>query len=145
MFKNKKANFEYFLFDKFEAGIVLTGMEVKSIRIGGVDISNSYISISKNMECVIMGMNIKKLENAHKYDTKNYIPTQTRKLLLKKNEILKLFNKSKIDGFSIIPTMLYFNKRGFVKIEISLAKGKKLHDKRQTIKERDLNRQNRKI
>lgn len=139
---NKKARFNYFTYDTFEAGIVLKGAEVKSIRLGKVDISESYVYITKDMEVEILNCTIQNYSHAtleaQKFDTK-----RPKKLLLNKSEIAKIAGKIKTGGFTAVALSLYINKRQKVKMEIALAKGKKLHDKRQTLKENDMKRQER--
>lgn len=136
---NRKAHFEYFLSDFIEAGIELVGTEIKSIRFHGCSLNDSYILI-RNDEAYIIGMNIAPFFNGNIF---NHEPLRTRKLLLHKKEILKLKNKIQEKGFTIVCTKVYL-KKGRVKLEIALAKGKKLYDKRQTIKERDLKMEARK-
>ncbi|WFQ94623.1 SsrA-binding protein SmpB [Mycoplasma feriruminatoris] len=134
--KNKKAYFNYEIIQTYQAGIVLNGPEIKSIRNHDVSINEAFVLIRKK-EVYVLNMNIKKYEYA------NYIKgleeTRTRKLLLHKKEIIKILNRIKQENLTIIPTKLYF-KDDYVKLEIALAKGKKLHDKRQTIKIRDIER-----
>ncbi|MCK8461549.1 SsrA-binding protein SmpB [Mycoplasma capricolum subsp. capricolum] len=134
--KNKKAYFNYEIIQTYQAGIVLNGPEIKSIRNHDVSISEAFVLIRKK-EIYILNMNVKK------YQFANYIKgleeTRTRKLLLHKKEIIKILNKIKQENLTIIPIKLYF-KNDYVKLEIALAKGKKLHDKRQTIKKRDTER-----
>ena len=139
--QNRKARFEYFLIEKFEAGIELTGSEVKSIRLGGAELINSYIYITNRLEVFTEGLKIKKQKTSIE---KDFNSERSKKLLLHKKQILKLKEKLKEKGTTIIPVALYFNSRGFAKLEISLAKGKANYDKRKTIKERDLKRQERK-
>ena len=139
--KNRKAHFEYFLLEKFEAGIVLTGSEVKSIRLGGAELVNSYIYINNQLEIFTEGVKIRKPKTSL---DKEFSTERPKKLLLHKKQILKLKEKLKEKGTTIIPVALYFNERGFAKLEIALAKGKADYDKRKTIKERDLKRQERK-
>jgi len=134
--KNKKANFNYFILDTYEAGIVLAGTEIKSIRKNAVNITDSYIRI-KNNEAFIVNMFIDKYDEGNIY---NHEPTRERKLLLHKKEIKKLYEKVKIEGYSLIPTRVYLQ-NGLAKITIGLAKGKKNYDKRETIKQRDLERE----
>lgn len=136
---NKKAHFEYFLSDFIEAGIELVGTEIKSLRFHGCSLNDSYILI-RNDEAYIIGMNIAPFFNGNIF---NHEPLRTRKLLLHKKEILKLKAKIQEKGFTIVCTKVYL-KKGRVKLEIALAKGKKLYDKRQTIKERDLKMEARK-
>ena len=140
--KNRKATFEYFLLEKFETGIVLTGAEIKAIREGGVELVNSYISIDRAFEVWTNGLKIRKPKTAMDPE---FNPERPKKLLLKKRQILRLSEKSKEKGVTIIPVALYTNKRGFAKLEIALAKGKVDYDKRKDIKERDLKRQERKL
>lgn len=134
--KNKKAYFNYEIIQTYQAGIVLNGPEIKSIRNHDVSINEAFVLIRKK-EIYILNMNVKK------YQFANYIKgleeTRTRKLLLHKKEIIKILNKIKQENLTIIPVKLYF-KNNYVKLEIALAKGKKLHDKRQTIKKRDTER-----
>lgn len=138
--KNKKAFFNYEIFDTFEAGIVLTGSEVKSIRLGKVDITDGYIYINKNMEAEILNCTVQNYSHAT-LETTKHEPKRTRKLLLHKKEIEKIAGKIKTGGFTAVPLSIYINKRQKVKLQIGLAKGKKIHDKRQAIKEKDIARQ----
>lgn len=133
---NKKARHDYHLSDEVEAGIVLTGTEVKSIREGRVTIKDAYAEI-KNGEVFLRHLHINPYTFAY-YD--NHDPLRTRKLLLHSYEIKRLTIKTKERGYTIIPLKLYF-KNGKVKVQIALAKGKKLYDKRESIKERDVNRE----
>jgi SsrA-binding protein len=137
--QNKKAHFEYFLSDFTEAGIELKGTEIKSIRFNGASLNESY-AIIKNNEAYILGLNIAPFFNGNIF---NHEPLRTRKLLLHKREILKLSQKIKEKGYTLVCTKVYF-KKGKVKVEIALAKGKKLFDKRETIKKRDLDRESKK-
>jgi len=130
--QNKKASFNYFLSDFLEAGLVLTGTEIKSIRNHNVSLSDSYVMI-KNGEAYLFNANIAEYANGNIF---NHDPLRTRKLLLNKREIRKFEQRTIKDGFTIVPTKLYL-KNGKAKIEIALAKGKKLYDKREAIKERD--------
>ena len=132
---NRKARFNYFLNDLLEAGIVLKGSEIKSIREGKVNIADSY-AIEKNGEIFLINSHIPIYKEA---SYTNHNPTNERKLLLNKKEINKLIGKVNIEGFSLIPTKMYF-KKGKAKIEIAIAKGKKHYDKRHTKKTRDWNR-----
>lgn len=132
---NRKAHFNYFLSEFLECGIELKGSEIKSIRQNKVNIDDAYI-IFKNNEAFILNMNIAEYDKSSVF---NHDPLRTRKLLIHKKEILKYKNKVERDGFTIIPTKLYL-KKGICKIEIALAKGKKLYDKRETIKKRDIDR-----
>ena len=136
--KNKRASFEYFFLDTFSTGIVLSGTEIKSIRQSKVNITDAYCLIFNN-EVYIRGMNIAKYELG---TDANHDPLRDRKLLLKKKEIQKLINKLKDVGLTIVPTKLFLNEKGLAKVDIALAKGKKLYDKRDTIKEKDVRRDN---
>lgn len=133
---NKKATFEYFIIDTFEAGIVLQGSEVKAIRNKTCNISESYIQI-KNNEMYILNMNIPEYEHGSIF---NHEPTRNRKLLMHKKEILKMSMKVKKEGMTIIPLKIYFNDDNRVKLTIALAKGKHTQDKRASIKEKDMKR-----
>ena len=132
---NRKASFNYFFEDLIEAGIVLKGSEIKSIRNGKVNIADAY-AVEKNGEIILINSHIAQYKQANK---ENHNPTDDRKLLLNKREINKLIGKIQREGFTIVPTKMYF-KKGKAKIEIAVAKGKKQFDKRSTKKERDWNR-----
>ncbi|MBE3555309.1 MAG: SsrA-binding protein SmpB [Thermicanus sp.] len=134
--QNKKARHDYFIEDTFEAGIVLAGTEVKAIRQGKVNLKDSFARI-KDGEVFLMNMHISPYEQGNRY---NQDPLRTRKLLLRKKEIFRLMGLTKEKGYSLIPLELYF-KGGFAKIELALAKGKKLYDKRESMKERDSKRE----
>lgn len=135
---NKKARFDYYLEKEIEAGISLVGTEVKSIRKGSVDLKDTFINI-KNNEAYILNMYISHYEEGNIF---NHDERRTRKLLLHKKEIEKLKSEIKENGKTIVPVKLYF-KNGKVKILIAIAKGKKLFDKRETIKKRNLEREQR--
>lgn len=132
--KNKKARFEYHFMDKFVAGIILSGSEIKSIREGKVNLQASYCSIHNN-EAFVKEMHISPYKQASYL---NHEPKRERKLLLNKREIKKLSAKSQEQGLTIVPVRLFVTNKGLAKLEIALAKGKKLHDKRHDIKEKDL-------
>ena len=132
---NRKASFNYFFEDLLEAGIVLKGSEIKSIREGKVNIADSY-AVEKDGELILINSHIASYKQA---SYSNHNPTDERKLLLKKREINKLIGKMQRDGLTIVPTKMYF-KKGKAKIELAVAKGKKLHDKRASKKDRDWNR-----
>lgn len=132
---NKKAFFDYYIEEKFEAGIVLVGTEVKSVKQAKCSIKESYIKIDNN-ECTIIGMNVTPYENGNIW---NIDPMRTRKLLLHKEQIRKLNSAVTVKGYTIVPLQVYMI-NGLVKVEIGLAKGKHNYDKRQTIKERDIKR-----
>lgn len=131
---NRKAHFNYFLSDFLECGIELTGTEIKSIRDNKVSINDAYVII-RDLEAYIINMNIAIFEKG----SFNHDPLRKRKLLLHKKEIMKLDNKVVKEGYTLIPTKVYL-KKGRCKIEIALAKGKKLFDKREVIKNRDIKR-----
>jgi|TARA_B100001029_G_C15022403_1_gene431429 SsrA-binding protein len=132
---NRKASFNYFFHELLEAGIVLKGSEIKSIRAGKVNIADSY-AIEKNGEIILVNSHIPIYKEA---SYSNHDPYSERKLLFSKKEINKLMGKINMDGFSLVPTKMYF-KKGIAKLEIAVAKGKKQFDKRQTKKTRDWNR-----
>lgn len=133
---NRKANFNYEIIEKIECGIELKGTEIKSIRNGKANIKDSY-GIIKNNEVYILNMHISPYENGGVF---NHDETRTRKLLLHKKEILKLKNKLELEGFTLIPLKVYFvNSKA--KIELGLCKGKKLYDKRETQKKKDIERE----
>lgn len=130
--QNKKASHDYFILDRYEAGIKLKGTEIKSIRQGKVSINDAYVNI-KNNTVQIINMNISKYDKGNIF---NHDETRTRELLLHKKEILKMIVKLKTDGITIIPLKVYLV-QGLCKIEIGLAKGKKNYDKREDLKEKD--------
>jgi SsrA-binding protein len=135
--KNKKAAFEYFLLEKFIAGIQLTGTEIKSIRESKASIAEAYCLFIDG-ELFIRNMNI----SEYTYGTyNNHEPKRDRKLLLTKRELRKLNNYLKQQGTTVVPTLLFMNEKGLAKLEIALAKGKKLYDKRETIKGKDIQRE----
>ena len=133
---NRKASFNYFFYDLIEAGIILKGSEIKSIRLGKVNIADSY-AIEKNGEIYLINSHISSYKQA---SYSNHNPTDERKLLLNKKEINKLAGKINAEGFTLVPTKMYF-KNGKAKLEIAVAKGKKHYDKRATKKNRDWNRE----
>lgn len=133
--KNKKAFFDYFIEDKYEAGIVLTGTEIKSIRKGSCNIKDCYARI-KNNEVFLINMFIAPYEEGNRF---NHDERRERKLLLNKKEIYKIRDKVEKESYSLVPVRLYL-KNGRAKVEIAIAKGKKLYDKRQSIKEKDIKR-----
>lgn len=136
---NKKAYFNYFVEKEIEAGLVLNGTEIKSIRKGSCNIKDSYVRI-KNNECFITNMYIAKYEEGSIFNHDEY---RERKLLLHKKEILKLKNDLQISGYTLVPLKVYI-KNGKAKVLVGVCKGKKLYDKRMTIKKRDLERESRK-
>jgi SsrA-binding protein len=137
---NKKAYHEYFIEETYEAGIVLTGTEVKSLRLGNVNIKESFCRIMKG-ELFINNMNISPYEQGNR---ENHDPTRIRKLLLHKAEIDKLIRKVEEKGLSLVPTKIYF-KNSYVKLEVGVARGKKLHDKRESLKKKQADREIAKI
>ena len=136
--KNKKAYFDYFVEREIEAGIVLTGTEIKSIRKGSANLKDCYCRIKDN-EVFLLNMFIAKYDEGNRF---NHEERRTRKLLLHKREIKKIKDEIMLDGYSLIPLKMYFVKDK-IKVLIGVCKGKKLYDKRETIKERDLKRQER--
>ena len=134
---NRKARFNFELFDKLEAGIVLVGTEVKSLRNGKINFSDSYCQITREGEVFLVEAHISPYAhgNVHNHD-----PDRPRKLLLSRDQISRLASRVRERGLTIVPTRMYFSK-GRVKLEIALAKGKKLHDKRESIKQRDADRE----
>ena len=135
--RNKRASYEYEFIDKYVAGIVLKGTEIKSIREGKVNLQDGHC-IFNGIELYIRNIHISHYEQGSSF---NHEPTRVRKLLLNKKELQKLKQKSQEKGLAIIPLKLFTNSRGLAKIEIALARGKKLHDKRQSIKEKDMKRE----
>ena len=133
---NRKANFDYFIEQQFEAGIVLEGWEVKSMRAGRAQLKEAYVII-QNGEVLLVGAHISPLQQASTHIFPN--PTRARKLLLHKKEIAKLIGAVEREGYTLVPLSMYWV-RGRAKAKIALAKGKKQHDKRQTIKQREWDR-----
>jgi SsrA-binding protein len=134
---NRKARFHYEIGDIFEAGIVLTGSEVKSLRAGKATIAESYAD-ARGGELWLINSNIPEYLQASRF---NHAPKRARKLLLQKREINRLVGAVEREGMTIVPLKLYFNEKGRAKIEIALARGKKLHDKRETLKKRSWERE----
>lgn len=134
--RNRKAHHDYHIVETFEAGIVLTGTEIKSIRQGRVNIQDSYARIEDG-ELFIMGMHISPFEHGNRH---NVDPTRTRKLLMHAEEIQQLLGKTKTKGLTLIPLDVHL-KNGFAKIQLALARGKKLYDKRETVAKRDAERE----
>ena len=134
--ENRKVRHEYELFDRYEAGLVLKGTEIKSIRLGKVQMKDSYISII-NGEAFIKGLHISPYDFGNRF---NHDETRDRKLLMHKNEILKLDQASRIKGYTIVPVRMYLYK-GLAKLEVALARGKNLHDKRESQKAKDAKRE----
>jgi len=133
--QNKKAGHDYFIEDTFEAGLVLQGTEIKSIRAGKVNLRESFVRIERN-EAFVHNMHISHYEQGNRF---NVDPLRVRKLLLHKHEIRKLIGATTVKGYSLIPLSMYL-KNGKVKVELALAKGKKLHDKRQDLAKKDAQR-----
>lgn len=133
---NKKARHDYFIEEVYEAGIVLTGTEIKSVRAGKVSIKESYARL-QNGELVIIGMNISPYEQGNRFNTDSL---RIRKLMLHKREIRKLTGLTTQKGFTLVPLQMYINEYGLAKIEIAVARGKKNYDKRDDIAKRDANR-----
>jgi SsrA-binding protein len=134
---NRSAYHEFFIDDKYVAGLVLAGTEVKALRAGKASFNDAYCFFHKG-ELWIKSLHISEYSHG---TINNHNPTQERKLLLQKKELKKLEGKIKEKGFTIVPLRIFFNEKGFAKMEIGLGKGKKVHDKRETIKERDVQRE----
>lgn len=132
--KNKKAKFEYELLDSYIAGIVLSGTEIKSIRLGKASISESFCEFNEKSELFVVNMQIDEYSHGSHY---NHMPKAERKLLLNRGELKKLEKEVRNTGLTIVPLNLFINDNGLAKIKIALAKGKKLYDKRESIKDRD--------
>ncbi len=135
--RNKRASFEYHLLDKFVAGVRLVGTEIKSLRLGKANMTDSYCYFANDKELFLKGLHISEYENA---GFQSHLPTADRKLLLTKRELKKLKEKVTNTGLTIVPLRVFINDRGLAKVEIAIAQGKKLHDKRQDIKKRDAER-----
>lgn len=134
--QNRKAKFDYEIIDTMEAGMVLTGTEVKSLRAGKANLKDSY-AIVRNGEIFLLNMHISEYDHGNIF---NHNETRTRKLLLHKKEILKLNDKVRIEGFSLVPLKVYI-KGNYAKVLLGIGKGKKLYDKRESMKERDMKRE----
>lgn len=130
--ENKKAFFDYEIVEKVEAGMSLVGSEVKSLRLGGADLTGSFARID-DTECWLMGCNIAPYKEAN---IRNHDPLRKRKLLLHKKQILKIGNKLQQKGLTLIPLRIYFNDRGLAKMELALATGKRKYDKREKLKQK---------
>ena len=135
--KNRSAFHEYFFDNKYVAGIVLTGTEVKSLRAGKASFNDSYCIIHKG-EMWLKSLHIAEYSHG---TVNNHDPVRDRKLLLQKREINKIDSKLKEKGYTLVPLLIFFNDKNLIKVEIGLGKGKKLHDKRETIKKRDVERE----
>lgn len=136
--KNRSATFEYAIEDRLKAGIVLTGSEIKSVRNGKVSFADSYCLFNSSGELWIKSMHIAEYVNA---GYAGHVPVTDRKLLLTRKELNKWQAKVKEKGYSIIPLSMFINEKGYAKVEIGLGRGKKLHDKRESIKSRDVDRE----
>lgn len=135
--ENRRARFEYFIEDVFEAGIALTGTEVKSLRSGEGSIAESYAEIKGN-EAWLVNSNVPEFSHGNRY---NHVPKRPRKLLLHERELAKLQGAVERKGMTLVPLSIYFNSRGRAKVELALARGKNVADKRATVKERDWKRE----
>ena len=135
--ENRRARFDYFIDEVFEAGIVLTGTEVKSLRFGEGSIAESYAEV-KDGEVWLVNSNIPEFSHGNRF---NHEPKRPRKLLLKERQINKMHGAVAREGMTLVPLSVYFNGKGKAKVELALARGKKAHDKRDTIKERDWKRE----
>lgn len=133
--KNKKAGFNYNIIEKIEAGIILEGTEVKSLRLGKATLDEAYCRL-KGDEIIMLGSHIATYEYGNNF---NHEPLRPRKLLVHKSEIRKIEVKLNQKGFTLVPTRIYFNKRGYAKVEIALAQGKSLADKRTKLKDKQIN------
>ncbi|MBO4734809.1 MAG: SsrA-binding protein SmpB [Paludibacteraceae bacterium] len=137
LIKNKRATFDYELVDKFTAGIVLVGTEIKSIRLGKASLVDTFCFFAGNNELWVKNMNISEYSFG---SYNNHLPRRDRKLLLNRKELIKLQREVKDNGMTIVPTKLFINEKGLCKLEIALARGKKEYDKRESIKEKDAKR-----
>lgn len=135
--QNRRARHEYSVEDSFEAGIVLTGTEIKSVRAGKVSLAEAYARV-ENGEAWLIGANISPWETGNRY---NHEPKRPRKLLLHRDQILALLTKTKAKGLTLVPLKMYITERGRAKLEIGLGRGKQLHDRRRDIAERDSRRE----
>ena len=135
--KNKRARFEYELLDTYVAGIVLSGTEIKSIRLGKASISESFCEFNDKGELFVINMQVDEYAHGSHF---NHRPKAERKLLMNKQELKKLHKEVKNSGLTIVPLRLFINDRGLAKLKIALARGKKLYDKRESLKERDTKR-----
>ena len=135
--ENRKARHDYHIHETYEAGIALTGTEVKSLRAGRANLKDSYAQIDKSAELLLYNLHISAYEQGNRF---NHDPVRTRKLLMHRYEINKLIGKTREKGYTLVPLKLYFT-RGKVKVEVGLATGKKNYDKRQDIAERDAKRE----
>lgn len=134
VFKHRKAHFEFELHDRYVAGMVLTGTEIKAIREGRANLKDSFCYFHKG-ELYVKNMHISEYTHGN---IENHEPKRDRKLLMKKSELNKLHDKVKAKGFTIVPTKLFIGKSGYAKLEVALARGKQVHDKRRALKEKEL-------
>ncbi len=139
--ENRRARFEYFIEDVYEAGLALTGTEVKSLRFGEGSIAESYAEV-RDEQVWLVNANIPEFSHGNRH---NHVPKRPRKLLLHAREIAKLHGAVAREGMTLVPLSVYFTGRGRAKVELALAKGKKAHDKRETIKERDWKREQQRL
>ncbi|AHA28288.1 SsrA-binding protein SmpB [Candidatus Liberibacter americanus] len=135
--ENRKARYNYHIVRSYESGVVLTGTEVKSLRVGKVNISESY-AVCENNEIWWLNAHIPEYTQANRF---NHVPLRRRKLLLCRKEINRLYAAVRLDGMTLVPMKIYFNEKGIAKIDLAIAKGKKNYDKRETEKKRDWDRQ----
>lgn len=140
--ENRRARFDYHIEEKFEAGIALQGTEVKSLRLGQCSLNEAHVGPKKG-DLYLFNAHIPEYQQAGRH--LQHEPKRPRKLLLNKKEIKKLSGSTTREGYTIVPLRLYFNSRGIAKVEIALAKGKKLYDKRESVKQRDWGRQKQKL
>lgn len=140
--QNRRAKFEYFLEDEYEAGLCLLGSEIKSLRLGKANIQDAFVEFSKDGQLYLVNSYIAPYKMSTLF---NHEALRKRKLLLHNKEIKKIIGKIKLKGVTVIPTVLYINHKNIAKIKISIAKGKKLYDKRESIKERDQKRNEQKL
>ena len=136
-YKNKKAFFNFEIIEKYTAGIILTGSEVKSIRKNGLSFNDSYCYFNENNELILKNLHISEYKES---SYQNHEPLRERVLLLNKKEVFKIKDSIKIKHLTLVPLSVYFNERGMIKIDIAICKGKKLYDKKISIRERDLDR-----
>jgi SsrA-binding protein len=135
---NRRARFDYEIGDVYEAGLALTGTEVKSLRTGKATIAESYVSVDRDAQVWLINANIPEYLQGNRF---NHEPKRPRRLLLHENEIIRIAKGIEREGMTVVPLRVYFNAQGRAKIEVAVARGKKLHDKRETEKQRDWNRE----
>ncbi|MDR2777584.1 MAG: SsrA-binding protein SmpB [Rickettsiales bacterium] len=137
--QNRKARYEYFIEEEYEAGLVLEGDEIKSIRSSGVSIQDAHVEFDKSNELYIHNLNIAPYKMASAFSKSE--PNRKKKLLLRRKEINRIGGKIRLRGFTCVPLVLYLNSRNYAKIKIAVVKGKKLYDKRESIREREIKRE----